>query len=561
MAEANISVDQDQFSCPVCLDLLKDPVTIPCGHSFCKVCINGCWDQEDQKAIYSCPQCRDTFTPRPVLCRNNMLAEVVEKLKKIEVQAASPAHCYTGPGDVECDFCTGRKHKAVKSCLICVASLCETHLKPHLEIPALKKHTLTEASGNLQEKICSEHDEVLKIYCRTDQRCICSLCMLDKHKGHDAVSVAAGRAEKQSELKEEQMKFQQRIQEKQKKVQELKQTVNTIKLSAQTAVDDSEMIFTEMISSMEKKRSEVTELIRAQEKAELSRAERLLEQLEQEIADLQRRVTELEQLSHTHDHIHFLQALASGCWYPPLNRPEFDMSSITVPQHLSFDGVRNSLSDLKKRLEEFCEEEFNKIPPHAAAVQIISPPEPQSREEFLKYFCYLTLDPNTTHPNLILSEKNRVVRVNEREQQYSDHPERFDYYRQVLCKESVCGRCYWEVEWRGVDVFISVSYKDISRKGLGDECGFGRNNQSWPLQCSSFSSSLSFYHNNIETDLRVPSPSRIGVYVDQSAGTLSFYSVSDTMKLLHRVHTTFTQPLYAGFFIGLLSYVRLCDPE
>ncbi|KAG7331829.1 hypothetical protein KOW79_005798 [Hemibagrus wyckioides] len=205
------------------------------------------------------------------------------------------------------------------------------------------------------------------------------------------------------------MKFQQRIQEKQKKVQELKQTVNTIKLSAQTAVDDSERIFTELISSMEKKRSEVTELIRAQEKAELSRAERLLEQLEQEIADLQRRVTELEQLSHTHDHIHFLQALASGRQSRLLDRPEFDTSSITVPQHLSFDGVRNSLSDLKKRLEEFCEEEFNKIPPHAAAVQIISPSEPQSREEFLKYFCYLTLDPNTTHRLLILSKKNRLV--------------------------------------------------------------------------------------------------------------------------------------------------------
>ncbi|KAB5517110.1 hypothetical protein PHYPO_G00185640 [Pangasianodon hypophthalmus] len=310
MAEASISVDQlsvDQFSCPICLDLLKDPVTIPCGHSFCKVCINDCWDQEDKSGVYSCPQCRDTFTPRPVLRRNNMLAEVVEKLKKTEVQAASPAHCYAGPGDVECDFCSGRKHKAVKSCLMCLASFCETHLKPHYEVPGLKKHTLIEASGNLQEKICSEHDKVLEIYCRTDQSFICYLCTMDKHRGHNTVAAKAERTEKQSELKEEQMKSQQRIQEKQKKVQELKQAVNTIKLSAQTAVEDSERIFTELISSMEKKHSEVTELIRAQEKTELSRAERLLEQLEQEIADLQRRVTELEQLSHTHDHFHFLQ--------------------------------------------------------------------------------------------------------------------------------------------------------------------------------------------------------------------------------------------------------------
>ncbi|XP_058249451.1 E3 ubiquitin/ISG15 ligase TRIM25-like [Hemibagrus wyckioides] len=234
MAEASITIDQDEFSCPVCLDLLKDPVTIPCGHSFCKVCINGCWDQEDQKGVYSCPQCRDTFTPRPVLHRNNMLAEVVEKVKKkTEVQAASPAHCYAGPGDVECDFCTGRKHKAAKSCLMCLASYCDIHLKPHVERPALKNHVLIEASSNLQEKICSEHNKLTDIFCRTDQTCICFLCMMDKHKGHDTVTASAERAEKQSKLKEDQMKFQQRIQEKQKKVQELKQTVNTIKVSSE----------------------------------------------------------------------------------------------------------------------------------------------------------------------------------------------------------------------------------------------------------------------------------------------------------------------------------------
>ncbi|XP_053087630.1 tripartite motif-containing protein 16-like [Pangasianodon hypophthalmus] len=565
MAEASISVDQDQFSCPVCLDVLKDPVTLPCGHSFCKVCINGCWDQEDRKGIYSCPQCRDTFNLRPVLHRNNMLAEVVEKVKKkTELQAASPAQCYAGPGDVECDFCTGRKLKAVKSCLMCLASYCEIHLNPHLERPALKKHTLIEASAKLQEKICSQHNKLIEIYCRTDQTWICYLCTMDNHKGHDTVTATAERAEKQSELKEEQIKSQQKIQEKQKKVQELKQAVNTIKLSAQTAVEDSERIFTELISSMEKKRSEVTELIRAQEKAELSRAERLLEQVEQEIADLQRRVNELEQLSHTHDHIQFLQALASGRHSPPLHRPDFHASNITVHQHLSFDGVRNSLSDLKKRLEEFCEEEFNKIPPHAAAVQIISPQEPESREDFLKHFSYLTLNPNTAHRKLILSEKNRVVTESETELRYSDHPERFDFYTQVLCKESVCGCCYWEVERSGAGgVFISVSYKGISRKGEGDECVFGYNDQSWGLWCSS-SSSLSFWHNKIKTELRVPASSRIGVYVDHSAGTLSFYSVSDTMKLLHRVHTTFTQPLYAGFRLYCLRSdlsVRLCDPK
>ncbi len=143
-------------------------------------------------------------------------------------------------------------------------------------------------------------------------------------------------------------------------------------------------------------------------------------------------------------------------------------------------------------------------------------------------------------------------------QSYPDHPDRFQYYSQVLCRESVCGRCYWELEWSGnKGVLMSVSYKSISRKGSGDECLFGFNDQSWSLYCSP--SSYSFYHNNIETVLPVKSIiSRIGVFVDHSAGTLSFYSVSDTMSLIHTVQTTFTQPLYPGFLVGSGSSVKLC---
>ncbi len=163
--------------------------------------------------------------------------------------------------------------------------------------------------------------------------------------------------------------------------------------------------------------------------------------------------------------------------------------------------------------------------------------------------------------HLRLSENNRVITNTLTDHQYPDHPDRFDGYNaQVLCRESVCGCCYWELECSG-DVFISVSYKSISRKGEGDECRFGYNDQSWSLICRP--SSYSFRHNNIETALPVESiSSRIGVYVDLRAGTLSFYSVSDTMRHIHTVQTTFTQTLYPGFRVrsGLLfrSSVKLC---
>ncbi|XP_055769540.1 E3 ubiquitin/ISG15 ligase TRIM25-like isoform X1 [Salvelinus fontinalis] len=314
MAQQGVLLDQDQFCCSVCLDLLKEPVTIPCGHSYCRICIEGCWDQDVLKGVYSCPQCRETFTPRPNLRKNNMLADVVEKLKETGLQAAPPpALCYAGPGDVACDFCTGtRKQKALMSCLACLASYCETHLQSHYESPALKKHKLVKATAQLQEKICSHHDKLLEVYCRTDQQCICYLCTMDEHKGHDTVSAAAERTEKQRQLGMSQQKVQQRFQEREKELKELQQAVESFKSSAQAAVEDSDQIFTELIRSIERRSSEVKELIRAQEKAQVSQAEGLLEQLKQEIAELRKRSTELEQLSHTEDHIHFLQRSAQA---------------------------------------------------------------------------------------------------------------------------------------------------------------------------------------------------------------------------------------------------------
>ncbi len=163
------------------------------------------------------------------------------------------------------------------------------------------------------------------------------------------------------------------------------------------------------------------------------------------------------------------------------------------------------------------------------------------------------------HKYLCLSENNRVITYTDTVQSYPGHPDRFDYYHQVLCRESVSGRCYWELEWSGNrGVFISVSYKSISRKGRGNECVFGNNDQSWSLFCSP--SSYSFRHNNIQTALSVKSTSRrIGVFVDHGAGTLSFYSVSDTMSLIHTVQTTFTQPLCPGFDVYFRgSSVKLC---
>ncbi|XP_041956804.1 tripartite motif-containing protein 16-like isoform X1 [Alosa sapidissima] len=345
--------------------------------------------------------------------------------------------------------------------------------------------------------------------------------MVDELRDHDAIPSTA---ERKTRFRETHSKIQQRIQMKEKKLQALRKAVETLKSSAQTAVVDSERIFIEMIYFIERRRSEVKELIRAQEKAEVSRAESLLKQLEQEIAELKRRDSEMEQLLHAKDNIQFLKSL-----------------------------TEKSVSTLKEQLEDFCKQEVMKISAVSDVQAVL--PEPVTREEFLLYFTPFTLDPNTAHRELHLSEGNRSVEWRAKVQSYSDHPERFDW-PQVLCREGVSGRCYWEVEWSGENaVDIAVSYKSISRKG-GCECVFGGNDQSWSLML--VSSNSSFRHNDEETKLPlVCSSKKIGVYVDHRAGTLAFYSISDTMTLLHRVQTTFTHTLYPGFLVGFRSSVKL----
>ncbi|KAI4891201.1 hypothetical protein NFI96_030945 [Prochilodus magdalenae] len=468
--------------------------------------------------------------------------------------------CNAEPGDVKCDFCTAVKRKASQSCLVCLASYCKTHIKSHYQSPAFKKHKLVKASARLQEKICSQHDKLMEFYCRADQSCICYMCMMEEHKGHDTVEASAARTEKQSELIKVQRRSQQRLQKKEKKLQELKQTVDDLKSSAQAAVEDSERIFGELIHSLEKKCSEVVKQIRTQEKNQLSQTEGLLKQLEQEVEDLKTKYDELEQLSNSEDHIHFLQTLQ----YLPASTGGEDSANITSHQQLSFDAVRNSLSALKERLEEFCKEELCKIKLPNLYRCKAEYPEPEPSRKRVKSghskidFQQMTLNPDTMHHKLALSEENRMVTWRGGAKFYTDHPDRFNHWPQVLSVECVSGRSYWEVDWDngGWGVSISVSYKEISRKGKGDECAFGGNNMSWSLLCSSV---LSFWHNNVETKLSGPSSSRIGVYVDHSAGTLSFYSVSDTMTLLHTVHTTFTQPLYCGFWVKM-GNLKLCAP-
>ncbi|XP_042081518.1 tripartite motif-containing protein 16-like [Haplochromis burtoni] len=292
---------------------------------------------------------------------------------------------------------------------------------------------------------------------------------------------AAERTERQRELEVSRQNIQQRIQDREKDVKLLQQEVEAINQSADQTVEHSEKIFTELIHLIQKRSSDVKQQIRSQQETEVSRVKELEEKLEQEITELKRKDAELKQLSHTEDHIQFLHN------YPSLSAlsESTDSSSINIRPLSYFEDVTAAVSEVRDKLQDILREEWTNISLTVTEVDVLlsDPPEPKTRAGFLKYSCEITLDPNTANKQLLLSEGNRKVTLMNQQQSYSDHPDRFTWCCQVLSRESLTGRCYWEVEWRGGGVDVAVAYKNISRKGEGNECRFGHNDKSWSLDC------------------------------------------------------------------------------
>uniref|UniRef100_A0A8C6S840 Uncharacterized protein n=1 Tax=Neogobius melanostomus TaxID=47308 RepID=A0A8C6S840_9GOBI len=381
------ALDQEAFFCPICLDLLKDPVTIPCGHSYCQKCVQNHWDrEEDEKQLFTCPECRQSFSPRPVLVKNILVASVVEQLKKTGSTVTPASQCYAGPQDVSCDVCTGLKVKALKSCLQCVASFCESHLQPHYDAAVFQRHQLVAPSEKLQENICSQHNKVMELFCRTEKQLLCYLCCIDQHKGHDTVSSATERAQRQPALEAKRGEAQ------------------DINRSAQTAVQHSGDIFRDIALLLEKKRSVVEQQIRFEQETQLSRVRELQDQIQQEVSELKRSISELGRLFLTPDHNQFILCC------PSLSTESLRTEStgtepvrIQAGPHRYFEDVTTAVSALKEKLQVCLEMGLTTISLALSQVDVLLSPPLATREAFLKYSREITLDPNTAYTSDVRS--------------------------------------------------------------------------------------------------------------------------------------------------------------
>ncbi|CAL8238097.1 unnamed protein product, partial [Lota lota] len=525
MASANTSWSEENFTCSICLDVFNSPVSTPCGHNFCRTCITTFWDGRIQ---YKCPVCNELFHTRPDLRVNTLLSEMVDQFRRSVLVKEKP---FVVPGEVPCDVCTGTQLKAVKSCLVCFLSYCQTHLEPHQRVAGLKRHLLVYPMDHLEDRMCKKHNRLLELFCQTEQVCVCQFCTEGDHRSHPVVPLKEEYEVKTAQLGKIESEVQQMIQERQRKIQEIKDTVERSKADADREIADGVQVLTALMRRIKKWQDDFNQMVKEKLKSTEKEAEDLIIELEQEIEDLNNKSSEVKQLLHTEDHLHFLQTFRSLKDPPPTR--DWTMMEVRPPSYVG--TLRRSLDELEETLNM----EMKKVPDLKSVLK--------------KYSCELTLDPNTAHRYLSLSEDNRKVTLVEKYQSYPDHPERFDSQYQVLCREGLTGRCYWEVEREG-DVDIGVTYRGITRRGGGSDSRLGGNNKSWSLYCDDDG----YYsrYNGSKTVMRLPpaGSNRVGVYLDRPAGTLTFYRVSpdvggcsDTLTHIHTFQSTFTQDLHTGF--------------
>ncbi|XP_068584954.1 E3 ubiquitin/ISG15 ligase TRIM25-like [Cebidichthys violaceus] len=332
MSAASCLLTEDQFLCSICLDVFTDPVTIPCGHNFCKTCITKHWNMNVQS---QCPNCNKLFDTRPELQVNTFISEMAAQFRQSAQQKASSRSSSeqqaAKPGEVPCDVCTGTKLKALKSCLVCLASYCETHLEPHLTRSGLKRHQLINPVENLEGRMCTEHDKLLELFCKTDQICVCKLCTVLDHKNHDVVPLKEEYEGKKTELGKTEAEIQQMIKKRRLKIQEIKHSVELSEEDADREISDGVQVFTALKESVERSQAELIDTIKEKQRKKKKQAEGFIKELEQEISELKKKSTEVEQLSNSEDHLHLLQSFRTLNTAPPTKNWTGDR--VSPPSH------------------------------------------------------------------------------------------------------------------------------------------------------------------------------------------------------------------------------------
>ncbi|XP_068107946.1 E3 ubiquitin-protein ligase TRIM11-like [Hyperolius riggenbachi] len=507
MASADLS---EELKCSLCQTIYTDPVSLRCGHNFCRVCIDRVLDSQEGSAGYTCPQCRKRFRDRPGLQTNIALRNIAERFLTTQPDQEEAG--------VHCTYCVDSPVPAVMSCLLCDASLCDKHLRVHSKAP---EHVLCAPTTSPETRKCSVHKEILKYYCTEDAACVCVTCRLDgEHRGHQVETLQEASEKKKKKLRNDLQTLMAETEEAEKRVQSLEELRRKAQEKADGEAERVTALFSDLRRRLEELEKRVLSDIMRQAEMMSQSYDDIIRQLEIKKEELSRKMRHIEELCHMTDPLTVLQESDTGDLCDTEDRHDkqlhdggdLDVASIS---HTLHTGLADIMSGVTGGIS-------------------VQPAD-------------ILLDVNTASNKLHISADRKTATLSHREQNRPETPERFQWPQVLSSRSFSSGRHYWEVDVGGSERWIvGMCYPSIDRRG--EQSVIGYNNKSWCLDRWDNQYSVRHDRKDIELPDEIPSD-RVRIYLDYEAGQISFYALCDPIRHLHTCITTFTEPLHAGLWV------------
>ncbi|XP_077130189.1 E3 ubiquitin/ISG15 ligase TRIM25-like [Ranitomeya variabilis] len=513
MASAEL---RDELNCSICLSLYTDPVSLRCGHNFCRSCIVSVLDAQEAAGGYSCPDCRAEYPERPAPEKKRKLRNIVERFSSTQPDVEETR--------IFCTYCTKSPVLAVRTCLHCETSMCEEHLTAHNKSV---NHNLTEPTVSFMDRKCSTHNEILKYYCPIDAACICVSCWVaGDHRGHYVELLDVASEKKKEKLK----KYLDNLNPQKKKILTKVQNLQDRKTKIQEKASDKRKNISKRFMDIKKQleiaeKKALSEVSRQEEKI-VSQISDLIKKLEIQEDELSRKMRHVEEICRVTDPIRVLQE-----------------SDITVCSHGGDEDTGGDGGEVST--EEDLDEVLISLTLHRSTRDIVT----NVTSELGVHAPDILLDVDTAHRWVKISEDLKTATKSGEKQDKPKSPGRFVDYPQVLSRCGFSsGQHYWEVEWDQIgDCAIGLSYPSIKREGRQSCIAY--NDKSWCLYM--YDVEYKVWRNSVRLALSVkPTCPTLGVFLDYEAGRLSFYELCDPIRHLHTFTASFTEPLHVIFCVS-----------
>uniref|UniRef100_A0A8D1MXV1 E3 ubiquitin/ISG15 ligase TRIM25 n=1 Tax=Sus scrofa TaxID=9823 RepID=A0A8D1MXV1_PIG len=554
----------EELSCSICLEPFKVPVTTPCGHNFCGLCLDETWAV--QGPPYLCPQCRTGYETRPQLRKNTVLCAVVEQF--LQAEQARPAVLdsdgWTPParaaasspaGQVACDHCL--QATAVKTCLVCMASFCQEHLRPHLDSPAFRDHPLQPPVRDLMRRKCPQHNRLRDFFCPEHSECICHVCLVE-HKTCSPAPLSQASTDLENKLRHKLTIMYSQINGASRALEDVRAKQQDVRVSDEASHQQPGSAASLLLQAGQKaaKLQGITTKPVYVPKVELNHE--LIKGVCQGTSDLK---NELKRYLRQSQDKKPEEPTAPGSHRQPpglspstpeMGRGPFEEEKKTKKPATASSSKISFGAPEHLDIKETGQEGAAKVPLEPSTSvplsgKVLETFLAKSRPELLEYAVKVILDYNTAHNKVALSQNFTVASAADTSQDYQPHPQRFTYCSQVLglhCYKK--GIHYWEVELQKNNFCgVGVCYGSMPRHG--PESRLGRNSASWCVEW--FNTKISAWHNNVEKTLPSTKSTRVGVLLNCDHGFVIFFAVADKVHLLYKFKVAFAEALYPAFWV------------